>query len=180
MTVATAPPLSTLAGINCRRLGSYRQKERHVAVAGTLSSLPRPVTYRLTRARVGKGSEPDDIVRAVLAVHAGDTLLSPTANSLTPAAVNALPDALRDVIVGACDEALTPVFLMLLPLVAVGFVVLLFVKEVPLRGSIEDDSETGDPVLARTTTGGIATVISEAAESTSPLRVERPTSTPRD
>lgn len=28
---------------------------------------------------IGKGSEPDDIVRAVLAVHAGDALLSPTA-----------------------------------------------------------------------------------------------------
>ncbi|HWS50740.1 MAG TPA: MDR family MFS transporter [Microbacterium sp.] len=59
-------------------------------------------------------------------------------NSLTPAAVNALPDQIQDVIVGAYNDALTPVFLMLVPLLALGFVVLLFVKEAPLRASLDE------------------------------------------
>lgn len=63
-------------------------------------------------------------------------------NSLTPAAVNALPDAIRDIIVGAYNDALTPVFISLLPMILIGFVLLLFIKEVPLRASLDDD-ETG-------------------------------------
>ncbi|NTW38284.1 MAG: DHA2 family efflux MFS transporter permease subunit [Cellulomonadaceae bacterium] len=62
---------------------------------------------------------------------AGDVAM----NSLTPAAVNALPDSVRDVIVGAYNDALTPVFAQLLPMIAVGFIVLLFIREVPLRSS---------------------------------------------
>ncbi|MGB4778149.1 MDR family MFS transporter [Microbacterium sp.] len=60
-------------------------------------------------------------------------------NSLTPAAVNALPDAIHDVIVGAYNDALTPVFLSLIPMVAAGLVLVLFIKETPLRASIEHD-----------------------------------------
>ncbi|QCQ15698.1 MDR family MFS transporter [Microbacterium sp. RG1] len=73
-------------------------------------------------------------------------------NSLTPAVVNALPDAVRDVIVGAYSEALTPVFLMLLPMIAIGFVVLLFIKEVPLRATLEtgDAGESAGVESART------------------------------
>jgi EmrB/QacA subfamily drug resistance transporter len=66
-------------------------------------------------------------------------------NSLTPSAVAELPDAIRDVIVGAYNDALTPVFLALIPMVAVGLVVVLFIKEVPLRSTIEleDDVHVG-------------------------------------
>ncbi|MFE6968887.1 MDR family MFS transporter [Isoptericola sp. NPDC057653] len=64
-------------------------------------------------------------------------------NSLTPAAVSALPDALQDLVVGAYNDALTPVFLMLLPMIAIGFLLLLFVKEVPLR-STSTETTTAD------------------------------------
>lgn len=60
-------------------------------------------------------------------------------NSLTPSAVNALPDAIRDIIVGAYNDALTPVFLLLVPMVVLGFVALLFVKEVPFRTTLDDE-----------------------------------------
>lgn len=59
-------------------------------------------------------------------------------NSLTPAAVRALPDAIRDIIVGAYNDALTPVFVTLIPMVAAGLIAVLFVKEVPLRASRGD------------------------------------------
>ncbi|MGO1543608.1 MAG: MDR family MFS transporter [Gulosibacter sp.] len=62
-------------------------------------------------------------------------------NSFTPAAVNALPDAIHDVIVGAYNDALTPVFVMLIPMVLAGLVLVAFIKEVPLRAEIEDDGE---------------------------------------
>ena len=61
-----------------------------------------------------------------------------------------LPDALREIVVGAYNDALTPVFLMLVPLVAVGFVLLLFVKEAPLRATLEpvEDDGVDAPVVA--------------------------------
>ena len=58
-------------------------------------------------------------------------------NSLTPARVNQLPDAIHDVIVGAYNDALTPVFFLLIPMIAAGFVTVIFLKEVPLRAKLE-------------------------------------------
>ena len=58
-------------------------------------------------------------------------------NSFTPAVVNGLPDAVRDVVVGAYNDALTPVFALLIPMVAVGLLLVLFIKEVPLRASLD-------------------------------------------
>ncbi|WP_051208460.1 MDR family MFS transporter [Propionicicella superfundia] len=58
-------------------------------------------------------------------------------NSLTPAAVRALPEAIRDVIVGAYNDALTPVFVSLLPMVVAGLVFVVLIKEVPLRSGLE-------------------------------------------
>ncbi|MFD4957618.1 MDR family MFS transporter [Microbacterium sp. NPDC058389] len=74
---------------------------------------------------------------------AGDT------NSFTPAVVNSLPDQLRDIIVGAYNDALTPVFTMLIPMVALGLVAVLFIKEVPLRAELDDEpaDEASDLVL---------------------------------
>jgi EmrB/QacA subfamily drug resistance transporter len=60
-------------------------------------------------------------------------------NSFTPAMVNALPDAVRSVIVSAYNDALTPVFLYMVPLVLVAVVLLVFVKEKPLATTIERD-----------------------------------------
>jgi EmrB/QacA subfamily drug resistance transporter len=53
-------------------------------------------------------------------------------NTITPALVHQLPAAVKAVVVGAYNQALTPVFLYLVPLMLAGAVLLLFVKEKPL------------------------------------------------
>lgn len=60
-------------------------------------------------------------------------------NSFRPAAVRDLPDAIRHVIVGAYNDALTPVFLYMVPLVIAAAILLLFIKEKPLATTIERD-----------------------------------------
>jgi EmrB/QacA subfamily drug resistance transporter len=60
-------------------------------------------------------------------------------NSFTPAIVRDLPAEVRDVIVGAYNDALTPVFLYMVPLVVVAVILLCFVTEKPLATSIERD-----------------------------------------
>lgn len=62
-------------------------------------------------------------------------------NALTPAAVNDLPTAIHDVVVGSFNDALTPVFAMLIPMVLAGLVLAFFVKETPLRAEIEADGD---------------------------------------
>ncbi len=56
--------------------------------------------------------------------------LDPT--SLTPALVNRLPEDVKSVIVDAYNEALTPVFLYIVPLMVVTAVIVAFIKEKPL------------------------------------------------
>ncbi|MGV8876390.1 MAG: MDR family MFS transporter [Rhodoglobus sp.] len=65
-------------------------------------------------------------------------------NSLTPAAVRDLPDAVREVIVSSYNDALAPVFLYMVPLVLLSAVLLAFMKEVPLATTITRDDES-DP-----------------------------------
>jgi len=60
-------------------------------------------------------------------------------NSFTPAIVRDLPSAVRDIIVGSYNDALTPVFLYMVPLVIVAAILLCFVKEKPLATTIERD-----------------------------------------
>ena len=60
-------------------------------------------------------------------------------NSFTPAVVRDLPDAVRDVIVGAYNDALAPVFLYMVPLVIGAAILLMFVTEKPLATTIERD-----------------------------------------
>jgi hypothetical protein len=51
--------------------------------------------------------------------------------------VQALPAAVKNIIVGAYNDALTPVFLYMVPLMLIATVLLLFVKEKPLATTIE-------------------------------------------
>lgn len=60
-------------------------------------------------------------------------------NSFTPALVKDLPIQIRDVIIGAYNDALTPIFLYVAPLVVVATIVLIFIKEKPLATSIKED-----------------------------------------
>ncbi|UOE21929.1 MFS transporter [Thermobifida halotolerans] len=57
-------------------------------------------------------------------------------DSLTPSAVNAMPEPVRDAIITAYNEALTPVFLYITPLLLVSTVILFFVKEKPLATTV--------------------------------------------
>ncbi|MDR2255733.1 MAG: MFS transporter [Arthrobacter sp.] len=62
-------------------------------------------------------------------------------NSLTPQAVNELPAPIHDAVVGSYNDALTPVFTLLIPMVLAGLLLFLFVKEVPLRAGREVSSD---------------------------------------
>jgi EmrB/QacA subfamily drug resistance transporter len=62
--------------------------------------------------------------------------------SLTPAAVSALPDPLHDTVITAYSDALTPIFLWIAPLGLFAAVLLMFVTEKPLATRIERAVET--------------------------------------
>lgn len=60
-------------------------------------------------------------------------------NSLTPAVVAALPETLREPIIASYNDALTPIFLWIMPLALIAAALLCFVKEKPLATTIEHD-----------------------------------------
>jgi EmrB/QacA subfamily drug resistance transporter len=62
-----------------------------------------------------------------------------SSNSFTPAVVRELPDAARNVVISAYNDALTPVFLYMVPIILIAVVLLCFVKEKPLATTIERD-----------------------------------------
>ena len=57
-------------------------------------------------------------------------------NSLTPAIVRGLPDPLRSIVIGSYSDALTPIFVYMVPLLLLAGILLLFVKEIPLATTI--------------------------------------------
>lgn len=61
-------------------------------------------------------------------------------NSLTPQLVSQLPEAIREHVVWAYNDALAPLFLFIVPLALVAAVLLCFVTEKPLATSIERDA----------------------------------------
>jgi EmrB/QacA subfamily drug resistance transporter len=87
---------------------------------------------------------------------AGATAHVPSGQSLTPQIVAKLPSVIAHIITTAYAQALTPIFLYLVPLMGVSFVLALFLKEIPLRttagaanspaedtAAAEDQSEPG-------------------------------------
>lgn len=60
-------------------------------------------------------------------------------NSFTPELVNSMPPELREIIISSYNDALAPVFLYMIPLVVIAVILLLFVKETPLRTTVERD-----------------------------------------
>ncbi len=60
-------------------------------------------------------------------------------DSLTPQVLRGLPDTLRQPIVGAYNDALTPVFLLLIPMMLISLALLAFVREIPLTGNPATD-----------------------------------------
>jgi EmrB/QacA subfamily drug resistance transporter len=69
----------------------------------------------------------------------GGNTAAGSSNSFTPAIVRELPETVRGVIIGAYNDALTPVFLYMVPLILIAVVLLCFVKEKPLATTIERD-----------------------------------------
>ena len=69
----------------------------------------------------------------------GGSTAAGSSNSFTPAIVRELPAAVRGVIIGAYNDALTPVFLYTVPLILIAVVLLCFIKEKPLATTIERD-----------------------------------------
>ncbi|MGL6235132.1 MAG: MDR family MFS transporter [Segniliparus sp.] len=70
--------------------------------------------------------------------------LGPSMSALQPELVNHLKaahPALHDAVVHAFNTAMTPVFLYLVPVVAIAFVAALFIKEVPLRSTLDSPEE---------------------------------------
>lgn len=69
------------------------------------------------------------------------------ANSLTPTAVRALPDAVQQPIVESYNDALTPIYLVISPLAMVAAILLCFVVEKPLATTIarRTDRALSDP-----------------------------------
>jgi MFS family permease len=65
-------------------------------------------------------------------IPAGAPAGSTSANSLTPDLVASLPEPLHSGIVDAYTQALAPAFWYLVPILAVGFLLALFLREVPL------------------------------------------------
>ncbi|HEX6969913.1 MAG TPA: MDR family MFS transporter [Micromonosporaceae bacterium] len=59
------------------------------------------------------------------------------ADSFTPAAVNALPDPLKEPIIASYNDALMPIFVVLAPLVVVAALLLAFIVEKPLATTLE-------------------------------------------
>ncbi|MDU7428328.1 MAG: MDR family MFS transporter [Actinomyces urogenitalis] len=86
------------------------------------------LTGQLTTNMTALASSKDPQVLQALAQFEGTN----TASSLTPALVNQLPDALHTAVTTAYADALSPIFLMMVPIFLVTAVIGLFYKEVPL------------------------------------------------
>jgi EmrB/QacA subfamily drug resistance transporter len=87
------------------------------------------------------------------------------ANSLTPAAINALPTELHDLISTAYAEALAPIYLFLVPLMVISVAMLFFIREVPLASTVpvmegmEDDEADEDTPVVETPAGTASTQV---------------------
>jgi MFS family permease len=67
------------------------------------------------------------------------------AESLTPEFVRALPDNVRATVLAGYNDALMPIFLILMPAVALAAILLFFVVEKPLATSIDDSGLPESP-----------------------------------
>ncbi len=68
--------------------------------------------------------------------------------SLTPAIVKMLPDNVREAILASYSDALTPIFLWIIPLAVVAFIVLLFLRETPFRTTLDYGAAMGEAIVA--------------------------------
>ncbi|MDU0478253.1 MDR family MFS transporter [Staphylococcus chromogenes] len=69
-------------------------------------------------------------------------------NGITPALIHELPGPLRDAFMGAYNDALTPVFVYVMPLIVLSFALLLFIKHEPLRTTTASSPQPQDTATA--------------------------------
>lgn len=72
----------------------------------------------------------------------------PSANAITPDVLRNMPHDIHQIFIRAFSDALTPVFLYLVPLVVVGFVLAWFLKEIPLRTGRDSAAAVPSATLA--------------------------------
>ncbi len=124
-----------------------------VGTATAASNYFRQVGATLGSAVVGSvfASRLISILTVKLAGTGADAGGSAGRKHLTPAAVNALPDAVRIPIVEAYNQALLPIFAFLVPLAVIALVVLCFLTPKELATTVRDEPVVGeDPGPERT------------------------------
>ncbi|WP_426625683.1 MDR family MFS transporter [Leifsonia sp. McL0607] len=75
---------------------------------------------------------------------AGGSAAAGASNEFTPGSVKHLPAAIRDIIVASYADALTPIFLAMVPLMVVATLLVVFLREVPLRTTIDHSDVIAD------------------------------------
>ncbi len=80
-------------------------------------------------------------------------------NALTPALVRAMPEPLRSLVVGSYSDALTPIFVYMVPLLVLAGILLLFVREVPLATTIDRSTPDSGTAMDGNGTGGDGPVV---------------------
>ncbi|WKD61543.1 Multidrug resistance protein 3 [Corynebacterium ciconiae DSM 44920] len=76
--------------------------------------------------------------QAAMAQHGGlDT------NAITPGLVEQMPTPVREAFIASYNDALTPVFVYVMPMVVVSFILLLCIKHEKLRETVGTDSDAG-------------------------------------
>ena len=124
--------------------------------------------FRQIGGTVGSG-----VVGAVFAsrlAHRAKELLPPGAGAhvasvqaLTPKTLDAMPPDIKHALVAAYAYALPPIFLALVPMMAFGFVLAFFVKEVRLRTTLGDETESPDAASAQSPTVPAVTLTTRLA-----------------
>lgn len=79
------------------------------------------------------------------ALHAGG---GDSINSLTPSFVQHLPTQIQNIIIGAYNDALTPIFLYLAPLLGIALILVIFVREKALATTIDGTGAKDVPAAA--------------------------------
>ncbi|WP_104118413.1 MDR family MFS transporter [Arthrobacter sp. B1805] len=112
-----------------------------VGTATASNNFFRQIGATLGSAVVGSlfASRLQDLLLERLPAAAGNGASAGASNSLTPALVNTLPAPVRDVIISSYNDALTPIFIWMVPLALLATVLLFFVQEKPLATGIEHD-----------------------------------------
>ncbi|MHA7146426.1 MDR family MFS transporter [Arthrobacter sp. TmT3-37] len=112
-----------------------------VGTATASNNFFRQIGATLGSAVVGSlfASRLQDLLMERLPAAAGNGASAGASNSLTPALVNTLPAPVKDAIISSYNDALTPIFIWMVPLALLATVLLFFVKEKPLATAIEHD-----------------------------------------